>query len=585
MPFHSLKQPMLLNAFLACGVRHLTLVNPAAFPEEKAIYYYDKASKYLLRALQNPNRNSVICATTAVILNVYEIMTEKALPRMNHIAGARALIKECCWDARSTGIGSACFWLNVGLETLSNLHFNWQSSWKPDDWGLELDLSQETMAGREESWTLRMLFIIAKISDFRATIPFKSDASPRTEQMRRQERYEEWTHLKDMTDTWNNSIPRTMHPIAYLYPSQTSSLSVFPEIWLCKRTTVIARLFYHTALVLLAQINPARANILSEMEDLEDHHAHQICGIVAHVKDRGVASVALRCLAHAAECLTDHAEQDEVLRTFSRIHRETGWRIGFIPHDLRQKWGWGPPETSASSSTVAPNSAAVSPRATNGSIHLTPYAGVGGVAGAATSPNTTARQPPVNGTPAGLGGTTMSTPLSPHSPQYQFDQYAEVQNLRKQQRAAQAAAALASQAQAAQQAAQHLSPHNAPQFPNQQSAHHQQQQNQTSPPAERRVPPQGIVNPMFAIADFTNPKHPYQEHYVAPSWSHRQAALISGDGADGSGHGLGLGIQGMYAGGGMGGISAGNIGEGAGHHGYQNENGGGPGGEQGWGQG
>ena len=112
---------MLLNAFLACGVRHLTLVNPAAYSEEKALNYYDKASRYLLRALQNPERDSVICATTAVILNVYEIMTEKALPRMNHIAGARALIKECGWDARSSGIGAACFWLNVGMELLSNL--------------------------------------------------------------------------------------------------------------------------------------------------------------------------------------------------------------------------------------------------------------------------------------------------------------------------------------------------------------------------------------------------------------------------------------------------------------------------------
>lgn len=277
---------MLLNAFFACGVRHLTLVNPTAFQEEKAIKYYDIAGKHLLRALQNPQRNSVICATTAVILNVYEIMTEKALPRMNHIAGARALIKECCWDARSIGIGAACFWLNVGLETLSNLRFNWQSSWNPDDWGLQLDLSQETQLGNEESWTLRMLYIIAKISDFRATIPRKQDSSPQGEQLRRQKRFEEWNQLKDMADTWNRNIPRTMHPMAYLHPFHKDSSSCFPEIYLIKRTTIIARLFYHTAMLLLAQINPARSNDMVEMRNMEDSHAHQVCGIVAHVKDR-----------------------------------------------------------------------------------------------------------------------------------------------------------------------------------------------------------------------------------------------------------------------------------------------------------
>lgn len=41
-------------------------------------------------------------------------------------------------------------------------------------------------------------------------------------------------------------------------------------------------------------------------------HAHQICGITAHVKDRGVASVALRSMAIAAEVLVVREEQEEV---------------------------------------------------------------------------------------------------------------------------------------------------------------------------------------------------------------------------------------------------------------------------------
>jgi len=277
---------MLLNAFLACGVRHLTLIKPAVYNEEKALSYYDISSRYLLRALQSAERDSVICATTAVILNVYEIMTEKALPRMNHIAGARALIKECGWDARSTGIGSACFWLNVGLELMSNLHYNWQASWHPDAWSLDLDFAQETESGREEVWTHRIVYITAKVNDFRATIPRTQDASQQNEHIRRQKRLEEWNQLKDMADAWNNSIPRTMHPMAYLYPYQTNSNSTFPEVWLIKRSTIVARLFYHTAMLLLAQINPVMSKEVPEMHDMEQQHAHQICGIVAHVKDR-----------------------------------------------------------------------------------------------------------------------------------------------------------------------------------------------------------------------------------------------------------------------------------------------------------
>jgi hypothetical protein len=286
LPSHSLSEPMLLHAFLACGARHLTLINPA-YQDEKALHYYDTATSYLLKALQNPNRDTVICATTAVILNVYEVMSERALQRMNHIAGARALIKECGWNAKATGIGAACFWLNVGLEVLSCLHFNWQVAWDPDDWQIDMDLRHETHNGREETWTHRMLYIVAKVCNFRSTMPRSVDANPREEQIRAQQRYEQWTRLKAMADAWNQGIPRTMQPMALVSPYRTGGKSLFPEVWLIKRTAIVARLFYHTAMLLLSQINPyLSVGVPGEMADMQRTHAQMICGIAAHVKDR-----------------------------------------------------------------------------------------------------------------------------------------------------------------------------------------------------------------------------------------------------------------------------------------------------------
>lgn len=219
---------MLLNAFLACGARHLILVNPA-YSEDRALHYYDSATRILLRQLQNPNRDTVICATTAVILNVYEIMCERNLQRMNHIAGARALIKECGWNANSGGIGTACFWLNVGMELLSCLHFNWQVAWNPDDWGLDMDF-QPTGPGREELWTYRIMWILAKISNFRASATPRSSDPPQ-EHLRIQARYEEWKELRQWCHAWNNNIDRSMRPLGHLYHDPHSSKSVFPEVW------------------------------------------------------------------------------------------------------------------------------------------------------------------------------------------------------------------------------------------------------------------------------------------------------------------------------------------------------------------
>ncbi|KAF2103573.1 hypothetical protein NA57DRAFT_32234 [Rhizodiscina lignyota] len=353
LPFNSLSEPMLLNAFLACGARHMSLVN-LQFSEEKALYYYNTATTHLLNALQDPNRDTVICATTAVILNVYEIMCERALQRMNHIAGARALIKECRWNAKSTGIGAACFWLNVGMELLSCLHFNWQVAWDPDEWGVDMDFSRESETNREEVWTYRILYIVAKIANFRAAASVKThEGSPRTEEYRLQHRYAEWQRLKHLADSWNECIPRTMHPLAYLEAHRTRDNNPFPEVYLIKRTTIVARLFYHTAMVLLAQINPVGDSVVDEMRKMQSQHSTLICGIVAHTKDRGVASVALRSLAIASECLTNRREQEEVLAIFERIRKNTGWRIGFVKKELPLKWGWtelSPPNTGTSSS-------------------------------------------------------------------------------------------------------------------------------------------------------------------------------------------------------------------------------------------
>jgi len=356
LPFHSLGEPMLLNAFLACGARHLTLVNPM-YHEDKALYYYDTATTQLLRSLQNPDRNTVICATTAVILNVYEIMSERAMQRMNHIAGARALIKECGWNARSTGVGAACFWLNVGMELLSCLHFNWQVAWDPDQWGLDMDFQRETESNREEFWVHRMLYIVGKIANFRASIPRFQEPSPHDEQVRMQTRFAEWQRLKNLCDSWNSNIPRTMQPMAYLYPHQTSSKSAFPEVWLIKRATIVGRLFYHTAMCLLPQINPVMSKDTEEMHTMQLSHAHQICGIAAHVKDRGVASVAIRSLAIAGESLVVRREQEEVLEIFEKIRKETGWNVKFLHVELKAKWGWqddmGQQQVGASQSSLA----------------------------------------------------------------------------------------------------------------------------------------------------------------------------------------------------------------------------------------
>ncbi|KAF2143900.1 uncharacterized protein K452DRAFT_307252 [Aplosporella prunicola CBS 121167] len=494
LPFHALSKPMLLNAFLACGARHLSLVN-VRYTEDKALHYYDTATRHLLNSLQNPNRDPVLCATTAVILNVYEIMCERALQRMNHIAGARALIKECGWNAKSTGIGAACFWLNVGMELLSCLHFNWQVAWDPDEWGVDMDFGRETETGKEEVWTYRIVYIVAKIANFRASIPRKAAGSPRDEQIRLQKRYAEWQQLKGWADAWNESIPLTMHPMGYLYPYQTASQSAFPEVWLIKRATIVARLFYHTAMCLLAQTNPIMSKDVDEMKDLLRAHSQQICGIVAHVKDRGVASVAIRSLSIAAECLTTRREQDEVLQILDKIRQETGWRVGFINAELKKAWGWpeDPAPQQLPTPTMQHQQHAAVPQSQQQQQAQQQQHAVAAVAAAAAASAPPLAYAPATVQPQATTLQPMSTVLAPALAPTTVAPAAPVP-----------AVAAAAPSAAGPQAQTNASTTGAPAAAA-----------AAAPPRSRL--PQGILNPMLAAADFSMPQHPYQSYYVAPN--------------------------------------------------------------------
>ncbi|EMT66007.1 Transcriptional regulatory protein moc3 [Fusarium odoratissimum] len=305
IPYHALRSTMLLNALLACGVKHTSLAAPEN--HDKALFYYNTATTQLLRSLQNPDRNTAECATTAIVLNVYEIMCEKPAQRMSHIAGSRALVRECGWDARSTGIGLACFWLNIGIEVLNCLATNWQTTWSPDEWGMSLGSRNNNQGDEDEdeqTWVHRALYIIAKVANFRATASRSDEISSQNEQM--------WTHPLE---------------------------------------------------------SPASSE---RLRFLQLQHAYQVCGIVAHTTDKGVAIVAIRCLAIAAAVLTNPNEQDEVLEILDRFNSTNGWRLGAVEMELKREWGWERMKMPTSSPKTENSQDSVISAARRASMSLTP---------------------------------------------------------------------------------------------------------------------------------------------------------------------------------------------------------------------
>ncbi|KAJ5619966.1 hypothetical protein N7510_003950 [Penicillium lagena] len=226
LPYHAIDEPMLRNAFFACGAKHLALVN-ASYEEEKAQHFYDSATRDILNAVHDPNRDSVLCATTALVLSIYETMSSRSTNPMNHIAGSRALIRECGWTAKTQGLGGACFWTSVCMELLSCLHHNWAVSWNPDTWHVNMDMDH--MHHPEQVWLQRMLYICSKIANFRRSVrqsPGADGHAIHTSGM-----FQEWSLYTNWCDQWAKLVPRSMMPLGYLQPWQSNSKSAFPTVW------------------------------------------------------------------------------------------------------------------------------------------------------------------------------------------------------------------------------------------------------------------------------------------------------------------------------------------------------------------
>ena len=219
---------MIKNTFKACGVRHLYLTT-LMFNEDMTFHLYDEASQNIINSLQHPVRDSEMCAAAAVALNAYEAMCPTMTHGMNHSAGARALIKECGWGARTPGLGGACFWFNISLELLNCLRFNWKMSWDPDTWGVDMSMDNASLkiVGDDELWIYRIIYTCAKISDFRASTVQQQVGHPENE-LNLNERFQEWDKYNNWCDLWQESVPRSMMPLSYV---ASPGNSAFPEIW------------------------------------------------------------------------------------------------------------------------------------------------------------------------------------------------------------------------------------------------------------------------------------------------------------------------------------------------------------------
>lgn len=327
LPIRAVRSPPVLNAALACGAMNASSKTPTL--QIKAQDYYNSAKTQFVCHLHKLDcdftelRELADCAAAAVILSLYEMMCAGSLCRIVSFVKARDLIQRGKWDAASEGLGGACFWLHVATEVFECLQTGNKISWDPSGWNVNMNFYREPWterAGkgndRDETWVHRIFFIMAKVSDFRA------EHNTHRERKILDERQNEWRHLSRSCDIWNDACPPTMQPAGYVEPCQTRGKSCFPNVWMLRQSGILGRLFYHTAMCILAQTSPEGAmGGVGEVAERQLHHSRQICGIVAHSDDTHIAPVTTCLLNVARDALTDHDEISELIRLLNRARK------------------------------------------------------------------------------------------------------------------------------------------------------------------------------------------------------------------------------------------------------------------------
>ncbi|KAL2862322.1 Zn(II)2Cys6 transcription factor domain-containing protein [Aspergillus lucknowensis] len=338
LPFHALREPMLYAAFAACAGNSVS-------SSDEGMRLYSTAVRILSESIADPLRDSALCAVAAIIIEVAESLVLGPVECANRIRGesiARSLIRECQWSTHTQGLGKACSWISIVMELLNGLTFHRTLASDPDTWGVDMNLAQahHCVNSNEELWTQRMIYICAKISDFWAVShPQRCDQRGGDAEFNR--RLQEWNLYNEWCESWINSVPKSMLPLGQLQPWQIASQPVFPQVWILGRSAVLAQLLYHVSRIMLIKANPVPFECITEMQQEDQHHAYQVCGIIANERSLGIPIFSPQLLAVAAESIIDRRAQQEVLQTLDKIMHENGLKTDQLKRRLQDTWGWG----------------------------------------------------------------------------------------------------------------------------------------------------------------------------------------------------------------------------------------------------
>ncbi|KAL4821405.1 hypothetical protein BDW67DRAFT_150695 [Aspergillus spinulosporus] len=339
LPLYAVEQPLLRAVIAACVELYVSM---HLFKEaSERVRYYDAAALMLSDCIATLHRDPSLCATAALIIEIAEMLILGPIEtgmRIRAGNSARSLIRECQWTTRTQGLGGTCSWLSILMELLDCIAFRQTVVWDPDTWGIDMGFVVEpSIVGNEEFWTQRIIYICAKVSDFRSSNINGIGNSTRYAEA---QRLEQWSLYNEWCARWLDSIPRSMLPLGNVQPWQRHPQSVFPQVWLLGRSAIVAQMLYHITRIMLLETDPLQQDHLPNLQEEQQRHAYSVCGIVSNDKNNGIPVFSAYLLAVAAGYLVDRKAQEEVVAILDQLRRTSGLSTEHIRDKLQGTWGW-----------------------------------------------------------------------------------------------------------------------------------------------------------------------------------------------------------------------------------------------------
>jgi hypothetical protein len=297
LPYESTTNPLLYNAFLACGAAHQHMVHPEQWSADYHKDYHAKALHLFQQGLASAQQGDAstdmnILVKASVVLAVYSTLVGTVPGRKEALKTAFDLVRDRGWKQTSLNSEGACYWLLRGIELLSSFNFRVRED-APDhvddpDLGFKFEGKRETMFNMESLWARKIVGIVTKIIDETGHDPNK--ATPTIE-------IDHWTRLSSLILGWHGAVPRTMLPLLKSPPRNGAQLpnsylphSYFPKIYFQNMASTFAGIIYHTGWLLLLKYHPPPNSVEehSSIRMQQLSHAQSICGMAKSVKSRYV---------------------------------------------------------------------------------------------------------------------------------------------------------------------------------------------------------------------------------------------------------------------------------------------------------